>query len=162
MAKSNLAYNLNNFNYGNSQLKPKIEKPHIGRVKKTKIKAVKPGVFIALIVAVSAIFSFYIINIAKGTVITFKIEEAKKQLEMQQSESIRLRSILETTHANATEIENYAKLNLNMRKQNINQVFYVSRSKGNKSEVTKNKSEKLKKSENFLDKLKNCLKSIGH
>ena len=162
MAKSNLAYTLNNFNYGNRQLKPKIEKPHIGRVKKTKIKAVKPGIFIALIITIAVVLSFYIVNIAKGTVITFKIEEAKKQLEMQQSESVRLRSILETTHANATDIENYAKLNLNMRKQNINQVYYISRSKGNKSEVTKNKSEKLNKNENFLDKIKNCLKSIGH
>lgn len=162
MAKSNLAYTLNNFNYANRQLKPKIEKPHIGRVKKAKIKAIKPGIYIALMIAISIVLSFYIINIAKGAVITFKIEEVKKQLELQQSESIRLRSILETTHANATEIENYAKLKLNMRKQNINQVHYICRSKGNKSEITKNKSEKLKKNENFFDKLKNCLKSIGH
>ncbi len=162
MAKSNLAYTLSNFNYDNRQLKPKIEKPHIGRVKKAKIKAVKPGIFIALIITVAIILSFYVVNIAKGAVITFKIEEAKKQLKMQQSEYIRLHSILETTHANATEIENYAKLKLNMRKQNMNQVYYISRSKGNKSEITKNKSEKLDKNENFLDKLKNCLKSIGH
>ena len=159
MTRSNLAYKTN-LDY-KEKYKEHFEKPsHIGRIKKKHIKNVKPAFYISLIVFASFILSFYISTLAKGAVITFKINEKKKQLEIEQSETVRLNSILESKHSNYSDIEKYAKLNLNMKNKTINQVYYISRPKNNKFEKTKNKTEKFKKSGKFIDKLKNCINSL--
>lgn len=159
MARYNLSYKTN-LAYKERVKEQTREVSHIGHVKKKQIKNIKPVFYISMVVFASLVLSFYIANLAKGSVMTFKINEIKKQLNIQQSETVRLNSILESKHSNYSEIEKYAKLNLKMRNRGINQVYYISRPKSNKFEKTKNKNQKFKESEKIIDKIKNCLKSI--
>ena len=160
MAKSNLAYNFN-LNRKEKAYKTTEKTNHIGRIKKKKIAKVKPVFYIVLFIITSIILSFYITHIVKGFELTSKIAAAKKQYEIQKSETVRLNSLLRSECLNSVEIEKYAKLNLNMRKINENQVQYVNVNRGNHSKNKKNKTtNNFKNDKSFLEKIKNCFKSM--
>ena len=160
MAKSNLAYNFN-LNTKEKVYKSPKKINHIGRVKKKKIAKVKPAFYIFSFLVVSCILSFYITHIVKGFELAHKIDAAKNQFKIQQSETVRLNSLLKSDCLNSAEIEKYAKLKLNMRKFNENQVQYVNIGKGNYSKNKNNKSKSnAKKNKSLLEKIKNCFNSI--
>lgn len=154
MAKSNLAYDFN-LNKKRELSFPQKQKVNILRVKKKKIKQLRPSTYIFLIISSFLILCLYISYIVKGSELTFKIESAKKQYEIQKSETIRLNSELESKYLNASEIEKYAKLNLGMKKQNNNQVQYICTKKGNLCEAPSKQAQKKEKT--LKDKL-NSLK----
>ena len=157
MTKSNLAYDFN-LNKKRQLNLPQKKKVDIVRVKKRKIKQLKPATYIFLIISSFFVLCLYISYLVKGSELTFKIESAKKQYDIQKSETIRLNSELESKYLNSTEIEKYAKLNLGMKKQNNNQVQYVCTKKGN---LCQNLSqENFKKDKNLKNKLENLKKRL--
>ena len=160
MAKSNLAYDFN-LNRKKGYNLPQKKKVNIVRVKKRKIKKLKPSAYIFLIISSFLVLCLYISYIVKGSELSFKIDSAKKQYNIQKSETIRLNSELESKYLNSTEIEKYAKLNLGMKKQNNNQVQYICTKKGNLCEApAKQELEKLDNSKSKLKNLKNRLKEF--
>ena len=161
MPKTNLAYSLN-LNVKRKELKSKEHSP-IKRVRKKQIPKIKPVFYIFLIVVASVVLSFYLTYLVRGSELTTKINYIKKQYEIQKSETVRLQSILETSCLNAVEIEKYAKLNLRMRKQNSNQIFYINSKITNSKNIknsTNNNKNKNSENENMFSKLRNYFKSL--
>ncbi len=153
MAKSNLAYNLNQRerSLNNSQ-----SLPHIGRIKKRKVAALNPVFYIFLICASFTVLAFYLTYFVKSNELSIKINSAKSQYEMHKSENVRLHSVLEKSCLNAVEIEKYAKLNLGMRKQNNNQVHYINRKKDVMNKINQEKNKKKNdKNKNIFSKIMN-------
>lgn len=160
MAKSNLAYNFN-LNRKEKAYKTIEKSNHIGRIKKKNIAKIKPAFYIFSFLITSCVLLFYISHIVKGFELAHKIDAAKKQYEIQKSETVRLNSLLRSECLNSVEIEKYAKLNLNMKKINENQVQYISVNKGNDFENKKNKTKtNFKNNKSFLEKIKNWFKSL--
>lgn len=160
MSKSNLAYDFN-LNKKRRVNLPQKQKVNIVRIKKRKIKRLKPATYIFLIISSFCVLCLYIGYFVKSSELTFKIESAKKQYNIQKSETIRLNSELEAKYLNSTEIEKYAKLNLGMKKQNSNQVQYVCTKKGNLCEIpSKEKVEKTKNSKNRLEAVRNIFRNL--
>lgn len=158
MAKSNLAYDFN-LNKKRKLVSPQKQKINILRVKKKKIKRLKPSSYIFLIISSFLILCLYISYIVRGSELTFKIDSAKKQYNIQKSEAIRLNSELETKYLNSTEIEKYAKLNLGMKKQNNNQVQYICTKRGNLCETPP--KQNLKKTKSIKNKLSNLKEHLN-
>ena len=157
MPKSNLAYSLNQ---RERQLNNSKSSPHIGRIKKRKINELNPVIYISLICVSFIVFSFYLTYFVKSNELSIKINSAKKQYEIQKSETTRLNSVLERNCLNAVEIEKYAKLNLGMRKQNNNQVHYINRKKDVVNKINKEKSNKTnQKNKNFFSKIVSFFKN---
>ena len=157
MAKTNLAYNFN-LNTKEKAYTSSKKINHIGRVKKKKIAKIKPAFYIFSFLITSCVLLFYIAHIVKGFELAHKIDAAKRIYEIQKSETVRLNSLLKSECLNSTEIEKYAKLNLNMKKLNENQVQYINLNEGNRF---KNKnSTKIKKNTSIFNKFRNWLKSL--
>ncbi len=157
MAKTNLAYNFN-LNTKEKAYTSSKKINHIGRVKKKKIAKIKPAFYIFSFLITSCVLLFYISHIVKGFELAHKIDAAKRIYEIQKSETVRLNSLLKSECLNSTEIEKYAKLNLNMKKLNENQVQYINLNNGNR--FKNKKANKIKKDTSIFNKIKNCLKSI--
>ena len=153
LSKSNLAYREKHIKTNQNS--------HIGRIKKKKIKKeIKAAVYIFFIILASIVLSFYIINLVKNNELSMKINKMKDNYKIQQSESVRLRSILETTCLNTSEIEKYATTKLGMRKNNNRKINYISSYKGNPIKLRKNMTQTFKRDENLFSRIKNWLLNI--
>ena len=155
MLKSNLAYNELNLNLEKKQFQT-TKKPNIKQIKPKSIAKIKPRFYIFLIATTSVVLSLYLTYFVQSNELSFEINAAKKQYNIQKSETIRLQSLLAIKCSNAVEIEEYAKLKLGMRKQNSRLVHYIKRSEADFNNLKKQKELNNVENKNFLNKLKSC------
>ncbi len=118
--RSNLAINKNHLN---NRVKSQLKNGHLGRVYSSR-PHINLSFYIVSILASSVFFSTYIFNLVKSNELTAKISETKKQLKIQLSEQIRLRTELEQ-NINLKSIEQYAKKKLHMKKFDKDQIIYI-------------------------------------
>ncbi len=160
--KSNLAYK--GMYVKNPKIRTKQNSSHIGRIKKSEVAKIKLTFYVFLVSLTATVLSFYIVNLVKQNELNISVNLTKQQYKIQQSENVRLKALMQTNYLNPSKIEQYAKVKLGMRKNNMLQANYISQSDINSDSNSKNKSksksETFKRKTSILDKIKNWIQDI--
>lgn len=155
--KSNLAYSQTNVQ--RKQHNKINQKIHIGRIYRSKVR-VRLKFYIFSIVAAAAFLSIFILSLVKCNEINANLNSVKKQIQLQKSYNIMLKTKLEQT-MNIQKIEKYAKENLHMNHLNNSQINYIKTNSGNKVELpTAGSAANAQVKPTLLNKLLNKLKKM--
>lgn len=153
--KTNLAYNKTAIKHRRQNIL--TERKHIGRIYRNKTR-VMLKFYLFSIVAATVFLSIFILNLVKSTEITANLNSTKKEIQIQSSENVRLKTQLEQ-EMGIQKIEQYAKKNLGMTKLNNYQINYINLNDNNAIEIPSQTQQTNSSTENnllnkLIDKIK--------